>query len=127
MFNQIFKVFGEFVLWCFLHSSKILAKDRGTGVSGNRNTISSFARLCINTMFANSLLATAMKSKHLDLFMQQEEINDTYVHLVDTLKTIQASPFHEKMKNLEETGVYTSFMMSYESFCDDTSTCILLA
>ena len=66
------------------------------------------------------LLATAMKSKHLELFLQLEEINDTYVHLVDTLKTIQASPSHEKIKNLEETGVYTSFMMSYESFCDDT-------
>ena len=58
------------------------------------------------------LLATAMKSKHLDLLLQLEEINDTYVHLVDTLKTIQVSPSHEKINNLEETGVYTSFMMS---------------
>ena len=43
-----------------------------------------------------------------------------YVHLVETLKTIQSSPSPEKMKYLEDTDEYTGFMRSYESFCGDT-------
>ena len=47
------------------------------------------------------LLATATRSKHLKLFLQLEMVNDTYVHLIETLKMIQASPSLEKMKHLE--------------------------
>ena len=67
------------------------------------------------------LLATAMQNQHLDLFLQLEEANDAYVHLIETLKTIQSSQSPEKMKYLEDTDEYTGFMRSYESFCGDTS------
>ena len=66
------------------------------------------------------LLATAMQIQYLDLFLQLEEANDTYVPLVETQKTIQSSPSPEKMKYLEDTAEYTGFMRSYESICGDT-------
>ena len=66
------------------------------------------------------LLATAMQNQHLDLFLQLEEANDAYVHLVETLKTTQSSPSPEKMKYLEDTDEYTEFTRSYESFCGYT-------
>jgi hypothetical protein len=66
------------------------------------------------------LLATAMKMKHIDLFLQLEEENDRFGHLVDTLRNVQTTPSPEGMEDLEQSDGYRAFMMAYEHFCDDT-------
>lgn len=66
------------------------------------------------------LLATALRIKHMDLYLQLQEANDSYMHLVETLKNLQASPSPEKMKKIKMTGEYKAFMASYEVFCDAT-------
>lgn len=62
------------------------------------------------------LLVTGMCSK----LLQLEKANDSYGHLVETLKKIQSSPFPKKMTSLEETDEYIAYMMAYECFCDNT-------
>ena len=42
------------------------------------------------------LLATAMKMKHIDLFLQLEEENDRFGHLVETLRNVQTTPSPER-------------------------------
>lgn len=66
------------------------------------------------------LLAAAMRSKHLDLFLQMQSANEGYTNLVKTLKAIQASPSPESMTALEKTEKYTTFMKAYEKFCSET-------
>ena len=66
------------------------------------------------------LLATAMRIKHIDLFLKLEEANDSYGHLVETLKNVQTSPSPESMNDVEQTDEYKAFMMAYERFCGDT-------
>ena len=62
------------------------------------------------------LLAAAMRSKHMDLFLQLEKTNESYRQFVEALRTLQAAPSPEKMKELEATDEYMAFMASYESF-----------
>ena len=66
------------------------------------------------------LLATTMKIKHIELFVQLENANDTYKHIVETLKNVQTSPSPESMNDVEQTDEYKAFMVSYERFCDET-------
>lgn len=66
------------------------------------------------------LLATAIRIKHIDLFLQLEEPNDSYAHLVVALKTVQASPSPDRMEYLEEREEYIAFMTTYDSLCDET-------
>ena len=66
------------------------------------------------------LLATSMRIKHIELFLQLEEANDRFGHLVETLKNVKTSPSPESMDDVEQSDEYKAFMMAYEIFCDDT-------
>ena len=66
------------------------------------------------------LLATAMRIKHIDLFLKMEEANDSYGHLVETLKNVQTTPSPESMNDVEQTDEYKAFMVAYQQFCDDS-------
>ena len=52
--------------------------------------------------------------------MQLVEPNDSYEHLVEALKTIQALPSPERMEDLEKRDDYIAFMTTYKSFCEET-------
>ena len=66
------------------------------------------------------LLATAMRIKRIDLFLQLVEPNDSYEHLVEALKTIQALLSPERMEDLEKRDYYIAFTTTYGSFCEET-------
>lgn len=66
------------------------------------------------------LLATAMRIKHIDLFLRLENITENYSKLVEALKGLNESPSPEKIEELERNDDYKAFMKAYESFCDKT-------
>ena len=128
-FDKVFVCFGAFHIM-FRYLSAIGYLIDGAGAAHILMESGTLTKSSLNAFLSGKhynqsrrmhmLLATAMRIKHMDLFLQLVEPNNSYEHLVEALKTIQALSSPERMEDLEKRDDYIAFMTTYESLCEET-------
>jgi hypothetical protein len=128
-FDNIFICFGAFHIM-FRYLSAVGKLIDGSGAAYILTESGALTKGSVNAFLSGKhfnqtrrmhvLLASCMRSKHIDLFLRLQDGNTHYLHMVDILKNLQETPTPERMDEIEKTNDYISFMESYETFCRDT-------